>query len=89
MPKIPGYYLKIFNKIVAEFKENSTEEIHKFEIYKSEENSFYFDYFCEEDFEGEEWKQIGKLNYEISNVRNVKIMMPKKNIDKIFVNKKV
>ena len=29
------------------------------------------------------------LNYEISNVRNVKIMMPKKNIDKIFVNKKV
>lgn len=29
------------------------------------------------------------LNYEISNVRNVKIMIPKKNIDKIFVNKKV
>lgn len=29
------------------------------------------------------------LNYEISNVRNVKIMMPKKNIDKIFINKKV
>lgn len=29
------------------------------------------------------------LHYEISNVRNVKIMMPKKNIDKIFVNKKV
>ena len=29
------------------------------------------------------------LNYEISNVRNVKIMMPKKNINKIFVNKKV
>lgn len=29
------------------------------------------------------------LNYDISNVRNVKIMMPKKNIDKIFVNKKV
>ena len=29
------------------------------------------------------------LNYEISNVRNVRIMMPKKNIDKIFVNKKV
>lgn len=29
------------------------------------------------------------LNYDISNVRNVKIMMPKKNINKIFVNKKV
>lgn len=27
------------------------------------------------------------LNYEIKNVRNVKIMMPKKNIEKIFVNK--
>ena len=29
------------------------------------------------------------LNYEIHNIRNVKIMMPRKNIDKIFVNKKV
>lgn len=78
MPKIPGYYLKIFDKIVAEFKEDLTEEIHRFEIYKTEENSFYFDYFCEEDFEGEEWKQIGKLNYEISNYGRIKNTQTKK-----------
>ncbi len=28
------------------------------------------------------------LNYEIKNVRNVQIMLPKKNLDKIFINKK-
>ena len=46
--------------------------------YKSEENGFYFDYFCEEDFEGEEWKQIGKLNYEISNYGRIKNTQTKK-----------
>jgi diacylglycerol kinase (ATP) len=28
------------------------------------------------------------LNYEINNIRHVKIMLPRKNIDKIFLNKK-
>ena len=76
-------YSKIFDELVKELKLEIAEdakEIHryKFEIYKPEDYIFEFDYFREEDFEGEEWKQIGKLNYEISNYGRIKNTQTKK-----------
>lgn len=78
LPKNRRYHIKIFNQIVKEFKVDLVEEIHKFEIYKPEKHVFYFDYFFEDDFEGEEWKRIGKLNYEISNYGRIKNIQTKK-----------
>ena len=76
-------YSKIFDELVKELKLEIAEdakEIHryKFEIYKPEDYIFEFDYFQEEDFEGEEWKQIGVLNYEISNYGRIKNTQTKK-----------
>lgn len=78
-PQIPGYYLKIFNKIIAEFREEQlTTYKYEFKMYKPEENVFEFDYFKEGNFDGEEWKQIGKLNYEVSNYGRIKNIQTKK-----------
>lgn len=79
LPQTPGYHLRIFNKIVANFKEEIEQTYkYKFETYKTEEKTFDFDYFKEENFEGEKWKQIGKLNYEISNYGRIKNTKTKK-----------
>lgn len=78
MPKVFGHYKKIFNEIVTEFEEEIPDYRYLFEIYKPEEYKFEFDYFCKEDFEGEEWKQIGKMNYEISNYGRIKNIQTKK-----------
>lgn len=72
MPKVPGYYTKIFDEIIEEFREEIPNFRYMFELFKPEDYEFKFDYFKEEDFEGEEWKQIGKLNYEISNYGRIK-----------------
>lgn len=78
MQKIPGYYIKMFNEIVKEFKEEIPEYRYLFEMYKPKDFNFEFDYFRDEDFEGEKWKQIGKLNYEISNYGRIKNTKTKK-----------
>lgn len=78
MPKIPRNHDEIFSKLVAEFREEIPDYRYVFEMYKPEDYTFEFDYFCEEDFEGEEWKQIGKLNYEISNYGRIKNTQTKK-----------
>ena len=78
MSKIPRNYTKIFKEIVAEFREEEPCYRYLFEVYNPEDYKFEFDYFREEDFEGEEWKQIGKLNYEVSNYARVKNIKTKK-----------
>ena len=78
MSKIPRNYAKIFKEIVAEFREEIPCYRYLFELYKPEDYKFEFDYFQEEDFEGEEWKQIGKMNYEISNYGRIKNTQTKK-----------
>lgn len=78
MPKIQRDYAKIFSEIVAELREEIPCYRYLFELYKPENYKFEFDYFREEDFEGEEWIQIGKLNYEISNYGRIKNTQTKK-----------
>lgn len=78
MAKIPRDHAKIFSEIVAELREEIPDYRYLFELYKPEDYRFEFDYFCEEDFDGEEWKQIGKLNYEISNYGRIKNTKTKK-----------
>lgn len=78
LPKISGYCTKIFGEIIADFREEIQDYRYLFELYKPEDYKFEFDYFREENFDGEEWKQIGKLNYEISNYGRIKNTQTKK-----------
>lgn len=78
MSRIPRNYAKIFSEIVEELREEIPDYRYFFELYKPEDYKFEFDYFQEEDFEGEEWLQIGKLNYEISNYGRIKNTQTKK-----------
>lgn len=63
------------------------EKVSGIEFYKTNKMEIKF-----EDYPKKAWCVDGErldravLKYEIKNVRNVKIMLPKKNIDKIFVN---
>ena len=78
LPKISVNYSKIFSEIVSDFKEEIQCYRYLFEMYKPEDYTFEFDYFQEANFENEEWKQIGKLNYEISNYGRIKNTQTKK-----------
>lgn len=78
MSKIPRDYTKIFNELVKEFTEQIPNYRNLFARYKPEDYTLELDYFCEEDYEGEEWKQIGKMNYEISNYGRIKNTQTKK-----------
>lgn len=83
LPKKQVDYIKIFNEFIIEFKLQIAEDAkethrYKFEIYKPEDYNFEFNYFQEEDFEGEVWKKIGILNYEISNYGRIKNTQTKK-----------
>lgn len=69
---------EIFNEIIEEFREEIQDYRYLFEMYRSEDYKFEFDYFRDEDFDGEEWKQIGKMNYEISNYGRIKNTQTKK-----------
>ena len=44
----------------------------QFPKYLYSKQEFNRDYMQETDYEGEEWKQIGQLNYEISNYGRIK-----------------
>ena len=70
--KIPKNYAKIFSEIVADFREEIPCYRYLFEMYKPEDYKFEFDYFCEEDFEGEEWKNIPQFDYSLSNYGRLK-----------------
>ena len=69
---------EIFKEIVKELVREAIDYRYLFEQYKPEDYIFEFDYFQENDFENEEWKQIGKLNYEISNYGRIKNTQTKK-----------
>ena len=77
LPRTQNFYERIFNKVKKVFEPEEL-AIYKFKIYKPKENIFKFDYFNENNFEDEEWKEIGQLNYEISNYGRIKNIQTKK-----------
>ena len=60
------------------FRINFKEVIMEFPKYMYHKKEFDRDYFQEADYEGEEWKQIGQLNYLLSNYGRVKNKTTKK-----------
>lgn len=77
LPKTQNFNKRVFAEIknIFEIKELS---IYDFKIYKEKDYVYKFDYFKESDFEDEEWKKIGTLNYEISNYGRIKNTKTKK-----------
>lgn len=73
------YKYKFFKEIVKMFAAEPLENIAKqFPVYNETKYTFDFDYFREEDFPEEEWKQIGNMNYSISNYGRIKNTNTKK-----------
>lgn len=78
--------IKTFSMLMA----TDVEKISGIEFYKTNKMEIKF-----EDYPKKAWCVDGEkldravLKYEISNRRNVKIMLPKKNIEKIFENKSI
>ena len=60
------------------------------EFYKTNHLELEFDDYPKHGWciDGEKLK-YSTLKYDIKNVNHIKIMLPTKNIDKIFVNKKI
>ena len=69
---------KVKQEIFNAFKINIHEVIMQFPKYEYKKDDFDKDYMQEEDFEGEEWKKIGNLNYEVSNYGRIKNLTTKK-----------
>lgn len=69
---------KLKKEILNAFKVNLHEVIKGFAKYKYEKDDFDKNYMQEEDFEGEEWRKIGNLNYEVSNYGRIKNSTTKK-----------
>ena len=69
---------KLKKEILNAFKVNLHEVIMGFPKYKYKKDDFDKDYMKEEDFEGEEWRKIGNLNYEVSNYGRIKNLTTKK-----------
>lgn len=69
---------KLKKEILNAFKVNLHEVIMRFPKYKYKKDDFDKDYMQEEDFEGEEWRKIGNLNYEVSNYGRIKNLTTKK-----------
>ena len=69
---------EIFKEIIKVFNVNLHEVIMQFPKYEYKKDDFDKDYMQEEDFEGEEWKKIGNLNYEVSNYGRIKNLTTKK-----------
>lgn len=69
---------KLKKEILNAFKVNLHEVIMGFPKYKYKKDDFDKDYMQEEDFEGEEWRKIGNLNYEVSNYGRIKNLTTKK-----------
>lgn len=69
---------KLKKEILNAFKVNLHEVIMGFPKYKYKKDDFDKDYMQEEDFEGEEWRKIGNLNYKVSNYGRIKNLTTKK-----------
>lgn len=70
---------KAFKELINEFnKIDLIESIRKFPVYELKKDNFNFNYFYEKDFKNEEWKQVGNLNYKISNYGRIKNTNTKK-----------
>ena len=69
---------KLKKEILNAFKVKLHEVIMGFPKYKYKKDDFDKDYMQEEDFEGEEWRKIGNLNYEVSNYGRIKNLTTKK-----------
>lgn len=70
---------KAFKEIIEVFsKMNINKTIREFPIFELSKETFYFNYFFEKDFEGEEWQRIKNLNYQISNYGRIKNIVTKK-----------
>lgn len=69
---------KLKKEILNAFKVNLHEIIIGFPKYEYKKDDFNRDYMQEENYEGEEWKKIGNLNYEISNYGRIKNLTTKK-----------
>lgn len=68
----------MFKQILDVFAVDINEVIIQFPIFKYKKDYFDRDYFYEENYEGEEWKQIGDLNYLLSNYGRIKNKTTKK-----------
>lgn len=78
LPLSTKHNKKIFNEIIKSFQINFKEVIMQFPVYEIKKEVFDFNYFQEDNYEGEEWKKIGQLNYEISNYGRIKNLTTKK-----------
>lgn len=77
LPKTQNFFERVFDKVKKTFEPEES-SIYNFKVYKAKESISKFDYFNENNFEDEEWKEIGQLNYEISNYGRIKNIQTKK-----------
>lgn len=68
----------MFKQILDAFAIDINEVIRQFTIFEYKKDYFDRDYFYKENYEGEEWKQIGDLNYLLSNYGRIKNKTTKK-----------
>lgn len=78
LPKSRKYNEKVYRELIKQFQINFKEVIMQFEKYEYTKKEFDLDYMQDTDYEGEEWKKIGQLNYEISNYGRIKNINTKK-----------
>lgn len=69
---------QIFQELIKAFEIDIIQQIRNFPRYKEAKETFNRDYLQKEDYEGEEWKDIYKLNYQISNYGRIKNKTTKK-----------
>ena len=69
---------KALKEIYKTFMISTKEFIRNFPKYNYTKKNFDRDYMQEEDYEGEEWKQIGDLSYVVSNYGRIKNTNTKK-----------
>lgn len=71
--------MNIIEEIIKEFNVKPIEEILKeFKVYDYEKQEFRNSYNYEGNFYNEEWKQIPKFNYEVSNYGRIRNITTKK-----------
>lgn len=68
--KVKDNNKKTVKELLATFNVSIAETIMKFPIYN--QVNFNFNYFQEQNYEGEEWKTIQSFNYSISNYGRIK-----------------
>lgn len=78
LPKTKNNNTKSVKELFELFNVNIAETIIKFPLYNYMECDFKFDYFKQEDYENEEWKKIGQLDYLVSNYGRIKNIKTKK-----------